>query len=96
MQQALNFLEWLHARNRFDLAWGHYLTTAGFLATWFGRTTGLPSILSVRGRNDAASFSVTFSECCDGLTLLSLFFPCSDELSHGLCPAIGQKSAFGS
>lgn len=50
-QQTLIFLEWLHRRQPFDLVWGHYLTTAGFLAAWFGRTAGIASILSVRGND---------------------------------------------
>lgn len=50
-QQTLLLLEWLHRRRPFDLVWGHYLTTAGFLAAWFGRQTGLPSLLAVRGND---------------------------------------------
>lgn len=50
-QQTLIFLEWLQRRQAFDLVWGHYLTTAGFLAAWFGRTHGVPSVLSVRGND---------------------------------------------
>ncbi len=51
LQQALAFLEWLHSRRRFDLCWGHYVATAGFLAALFGRTVGVPSLLSVRGND---------------------------------------------
>lgn len=50
-QQTLIFLEWLHRRQAFDLVWGHYLTSAGFLAAWFGKSSGIPSILSVRGND---------------------------------------------
>ncbi len=50
-QQALTFLEWLHRERRFDAIWGHYITTAGFLATWFGAQNSIPSILSVRGND---------------------------------------------
>jgi len=50
-QQTLIFLEWLQRRQPFDVVWGHYLTTAGFLAAWFGRTMGIASILSVRGND---------------------------------------------
>lgn len=32
LQQALNFLEWLHRSHPFTLVWGHYVHTAGFLA----------------------------------------------------------------
>lgn len=50
-QQMLIFLEWLQRRQPFDRVWGHYLTTAGFLAAWFGKTHQIPSILSVRGND---------------------------------------------
>ena len=44
------------------------------------------------GRYDAARFGyrVTLLECCDGRIVLSVLFPASDELSHGLRTAIGQ------
>ncbi|MFO0901944.1 MAG: glycosyltransferase family 4 protein [Pirellulales bacterium] len=51
LQQALTFLEWLHGERRFDAVWGHYITTAGFLATWFGVQHSIASILSVRGND---------------------------------------------
>ncbi|MGL4550885.1 MAG: glycosyltransferase [Gemmataceae bacterium] len=51
LQQALTYLEWLHARHRFRLVWGHYAHTAGFLAAWLGRTLGLPSAVAVRGND---------------------------------------------
>lgn len=50
-QQSLVFLEWLHGQRQFDVVWGHYLTTAGFLAAWFGRQIRRPSIVSVRGND---------------------------------------------
>ena len=51
LQQAQTFLEWLHAQHRFDLVWGHFVQTAGFLAAWFGRLVGLPSLLCLRGND---------------------------------------------
>ena len=51
LQQSLLFLEWLHSRQRFELVWGHYLTTAGFLGTWFGESQSIPSLVSVRGND---------------------------------------------
>ncbi len=51
LQQALNFLEWLHRTHPFTLVWGHYVQTAGFLATWFARRHSLPAVLSVRGND---------------------------------------------
>lgn len=51
LQQAMNFLEWLHGRCGFDLVWGHYATQPGFLATWFAENNGLKSVLAVRGND---------------------------------------------
>ncbi|MFK7822048.1 MAG: glycosyltransferase family 4 protein [Planctomycetaceae bacterium] len=51
MQQAMNFLDWLHGRRGFSLVWGHYATQPGFLATWFAENNQLKSILSVRGND---------------------------------------------
>ncbi len=50
-QQSLLFLGWLQKRQGMDLVWGHYLTTAGFLATWFAKSQGLRSIVSARGND---------------------------------------------
>jgi glycosyltransferase involved in cell wall biosynthesis len=51
LQQALNFLEWLHGPRSFHLVWGHYVQTAGFLAAWTAKRFGLPSVLAVRGND---------------------------------------------
>lgn len=51
LQHATNFLEWLDSRGRFDLLWGHYAQTAGFLAAWLGKRWGRKSILAVRGND---------------------------------------------
>ena len=51
LQQGLNFLDWLQSRHQFQLVWGHYATTAGFLASWFGRQHQLPVVLAVRGND---------------------------------------------
>ncbi len=51
LQQALTFLEFLHAQQGFDVVWGHYVQTAGFLAAWLGRRLRLPSILALRGND---------------------------------------------
>jgi glycosyltransferase involved in cell wall biosynthesis len=57
LQQALVFLQWLHGQERFDLVWGHYAGTAGFLAAWLGRQLGIRSVLAVRGNDlDRALF----------------------------------------
>jgi glycosyltransferase involved in cell wall biosynthesis len=44
-------LEWLASRERYDAVWGHYLFPGGFLAVWFARLTGMPSVVSVRGND---------------------------------------------
>jgi glycosyltransferase involved in cell wall biosynthesis len=51
MQHALNVLEWLDGRERFDLVWGHYVYPAGFLAVWFAEQRRRPSIVSARGND---------------------------------------------
>jgi glycosyltransferase involved in cell wall biosynthesis len=51
LQQALTYLEWLHGRHRFRLAWGHFAQNPGFLAAWLGRTLGIPSVVAVRGND---------------------------------------------
>ena len=51
LQQAITFLEYLHQQEPFNLLWGHYVQTAGFLAAWLGRRLGVPSLLSLRGND---------------------------------------------
>ncbi len=51
MQHSLNFLDWIHQRNSFDLVWGHYLQVAGFLAVMFARRAKIKSIVSARGND---------------------------------------------
>jgi glycosyltransferase involved in cell wall biosynthesis len=51
MPHALNLLDWLESTHRYDAVWGHYATLAGFLAVWFGRLKGVPSVVSIRGND---------------------------------------------
>lgn len=51
MQHALNVLEWLDGRARFDVLWGHYVYPSGFLAVWFAQQRRRPSIVSARGND---------------------------------------------
>lgn len=51
LQQATIFLEWLDRQSPFDLIWGHYLQTAGFLAAWLGRLWKRRSVVAVRGND---------------------------------------------
>jgi glycosyltransferase involved in cell wall biosynthesis len=44
-------LEWLAGAESYDAVWGHYLFPGGFLAAWFGRLHGIPSLVSVRGND---------------------------------------------
>ncbi|MBX9686458.1 MAG: glycosyltransferase [Candidatus Obscuribacterales bacterium] len=48
---TMNVLEWLHQKFKYDAIWGHYLSTAGFLAVWFARMHGIKSIVSARGND---------------------------------------------
>jgi glycosyltransferase involved in cell wall biosynthesis len=51
MPHTLNLLDWLASTAPYDLVWGHYLPLAGFLAVWFGRLRGVPSVVSIRGND---------------------------------------------
>jgi glycosyltransferase involved in cell wall biosynthesis len=51
MPHTLNLLDWLISMAPYDLVWGHYLSLAGFLAVWFGRLNGVPSVVSIRGND---------------------------------------------
>lgn len=44
-------LDWLAGTEAYDAVWGHYLFPGGFLAVWFARLNGLPSVVSVRGND---------------------------------------------
>ena len=46
-----------HARSRFDLLHGYFITRAGFVAAYAGRFLGIPSVVSARGNDlDRALF----------------------------------------
>jgi glycosyltransferase involved in cell wall biosynthesis len=51
MPHTLNLLDWLLSTAPYQLVWGHYLSLAGFLAVWFGRLNGVPSVVSIRGND---------------------------------------------
>jgi glycosyltransferase involved in cell wall biosynthesis len=55
MAHTLNLLDWLLSMSLsiapYQLVWGHYLSLAGFLAVWFGRLNGVPSVVSIRGND---------------------------------------------
>jgi glycosyltransferase involved in cell wall biosynthesis len=51
LPHTLNLLDWLISQAPYDLVWGHYLSLAGFVATWFGRLYSVPSIVSIRGND---------------------------------------------
>ena len=51
MQHTLDVLGYLHAKRRYDLAWGHYLSPPGFLAVVFAESVGIASTVSARGND---------------------------------------------
>ena len=51
LPHTLNFLDWLHRQNQYEVVWGHYLFPAGFVAVWFARNNDLTSIVSARGND---------------------------------------------
>jgi glycosyltransferase involved in cell wall biosynthesis len=48
---TLNLFDWLCTKHTYQAIWGHYLSPAGFLATWFGRLKNIPTTVSVRGND---------------------------------------------
>jgi glycosyltransferase involved in cell wall biosynthesis len=51
MPHTLNLFDWLNTKHAYYAIWGHYISPAGFLATWFGRLKNIPSTVSVRGND---------------------------------------------
>lgn len=51
MPHTLNLLDWLRGTHPYSAVWGHYLSVAGFLATWFGNLNAIPSVVSIRGND---------------------------------------------
>jgi glycosyltransferase involved in cell wall biosynthesis len=51
MQHTLDVLGYLHAKRRYDLVWGHYLSPPGFLAVVFAESVGIASTVSARGND---------------------------------------------
>ena len=51
MPHTMNLMDWLASMAPYDLVWGHYLALAGFLAVWFARLKGFPSVVSIRGND---------------------------------------------
>jgi L-malate glycosyltransferase len=48
---TLNLCDWLYSIAPYQAVWGHYLTPAGFFATWLGQVKGTPSTVSIRGND---------------------------------------------
>ena len=51
LPHTLNLLDWLHEHQQFDAVFGHYLFPAGFVAAWFAKLQGLPSVVNARGND---------------------------------------------
>lgn len=51
LQHTLNVLDWLNEQKNFDVVWGHYLQTAGFLAVLYANANKLKSVISARGND---------------------------------------------
>lgn len=50
-QHTMTFLDSRHGASPFNAAWGHYLSPAGFLAVYFGRSAQIPVTVSARGND---------------------------------------------
>jgi glycosyltransferase involved in cell wall biosynthesis len=48
---TLNLCDWLYSIAPYQAVWGHYLSPAGFFATWLGQVKGTPSTVSIRGND---------------------------------------------
>ncbi len=51
LQHTTNVVSWLHGERAYDAVWGHYLQPAGFAATMFAKSNGLPVTVSARGND---------------------------------------------
>jgi glycosyltransferase involved in cell wall biosynthesis len=48
---TLNLCDWLYSIATYQAIWGHYLSPAGFFATWLGQLKATPSTVSIRGND---------------------------------------------
>jgi glycosyltransferase involved in cell wall biosynthesis len=90
---TLNLCDWLYSISPYDAIWGHYLTPAGFFATWLGRLKGTPSTVSIRGNDlDRDMFPPgDFARLRWTLENSSLITTVTEELSRKVTAVSGRR-----
>ncbi|WAM26237.1 glycosyltransferase [Myxococcus sp. NMCA1] len=92
MQHTLDVLGYLHAKQRYDLVWGHYLSPPGFLAVAFAESVGIASTVSARG-NDVDQFMFPpgdFARLLWTLQRARVLTAASADLGRKMCMLLGR------
>jgi glycosyltransferase involved in cell wall biosynthesis len=92
LQHTLDVLAFLHARHRYQLVWGHYLSPPGFMAVTFAELAGLPSTVSARGNDvDQALFPPgDFSRLLWTLQRATVLTAASGDLARKMVMLLGK------
>ncbi|MFP2959610.1 glycosyltransferase [Myxococcus sp. 1LA] len=95
MQHTLDVLGYLHAKQRYDLVWGHYLSPPGFLAVAFAESVGIASTVSARGNDvDQLMFPPgDFARLLWTLQRARVLTAASADLGRKMCMLLGRNEA---
>ncbi|ATB51231.1 glycosyltransferase [Corallococcus macrosporus] len=95
MQHTLDVLGYLHAKQRYDLVWGHYLAPPGFLAVAFAESVGIASTVSARGNDvDQLMFPPgDFARLLWTLQRARVLTAASADLGRKMCMLLGRDEA---
>ncbi|AKQ70440.1 Glycosyltransferase [Myxococcus hansupus] len=93
MQHTLDVLGYLHAKQRYDLVWGHYLFPPGFLAVAFAESVGIASVVSARGNDvDQLMFPPgDFARLLWTLQRARILTAASADLGRKMCMLLGRE-----
>ncbi|NOJ80646.1 glycosyltransferase [Myxococcus xanthus] len=93
MQHTLDVLGYLHAKQRYDLVWGHYLSPPGFLAVAFAESVGIASTVSARGNDvDQLMFPPgDFARLLWTLQRARVLTAASADLGRKMCMLLGRE-----
>ncbi|WP_426755799.1 glycosyltransferase [Myxococcus sp. Y35] len=93
MQHTLDVLAYLHAKQRYDLVWGHYLFPPGFLAVAFAELVGIASVVSARGNDvDQLMFPPgDFARLVWTLQRARVLTAASADLGRKMCMLLGRE-----
>ncbi|QDE93629.1 glycosyl transferase family 1 [Myxococcus xanthus] len=92
MQHTLDVLGYLHAKQHYDLVWGHYLSPPGFLAVAFAESVGIASTVSARGNDvDQLMFPPgDFARLLWTLQRARVLTAASADLGRKMCMLLGR------